>query len=277
MDHLLYFEKGKSYQNRKAIGRVFFIWSLLFLSLAVTSLVLELPTGFILSFEILFVLFLAFYITNAIVKAIFLHLYKKRINRKEGYSLEALYAKERGRNHGDDVAGFIDSPYGVQIMKRLGLTRHSLQNYLDDRADELRCEKWHLPHEEIENRVRWIDLQDYAGYLHDHDDNFAGYLRNEKIQRTDLLYAASLIQNISALQKELDRFWSSTKLHDLDSFELLVLQKEEKYGPQLTSQAIRMLASLNEDEKEDMLERILRAARKNKQKIVHVGDIRNLV
>jgi hypothetical protein len=277
MDPLLYIEKGKPYHKRRKLGRAFFLWSMLFLSLTITSLVLELPVMYVVAFEIFFLIFLCLYFANAIMKSIFLHFYKERLYKKRGLSFEAALAKEKGRRHSDDVHGFISSRYGYEVMKRLGLTLHSLEHYLERRIQERKNERWRLPHEEIMENKRWIDLQDYASYLHDHDQDFAEYLRSERVARQDLAYAALLIHNISALQKELDRFWSNKKLHDLSPFELSVINKERQYGTYVTAPAIRILGTLEDNEREEMLERILNHAKREKLPQVHISDIRNIL
>lgn len=266
MDPLLYIERGLEYQYRKDWGRLLFVWSVLFLSLAMTSFALGLPPIFEMSFEVLFLLFLAIYLANAIMKAVFLHHYKERIVKGRGKTYEVLVAEESARRYGDDVSGFLDSFYGDETMRRLGIKRPSIQSYIEKRRFGERFDLGAFKNQKI-------DLPIYALLLHDSDPHFAAYLRSQRILRDDLAHAARLVQNISALQKEYDRIWSRTQLHDLSPFEQDILNIEEAHDIYFTSPVLRKMSLLDDDEKLHILKKIITNAKKEKRKDISIGDI----
>lgn len=265
MDPLLYIDQGLTYHYRRTWGRLMFIWSILFLSLAVTSLILRLPHILLITFEILFLFFLLMYIANAVMKAIFLEIYKERIEKQNGKSYEMLLARDRGRIHKDDVSGFINSPYGDEVLKRLGLRRESLEDYLKKRNYSLRL---------MENEMREADnLPTYTLALHDYDQHFANFLRNQRVNRDDLKYAAELVQALSSWSMNQDRFWSVKKFHDLSPFEEAIVDVEKIHNLYFTSAVLRQVENLSNEEKLKMVRKIISNAKRQNKRMIYISDL----
>lgn len=268
MDPILYIERGLEYQHRKSWGRLFFIWSLMFLSLSVMSIVLQLPPIYPIAFEILFLLFLCTYIANALTKIFFLHLYKSRMLKNRGKTYEVLVAEEKAKLHNDDVIGFLNSSFGDEVMKRLGISRTSIQDYIRRRNFSLQVEK------NLDRNLK-IDLPTYVLILHDNDRHFASYLRNQRIMRDDLMRSAKFVQNHSAMKKQHDRVWSRKVLHDFSPFEMDALKIEDAHDVYFTTPVLNKLSSLDDNEKLHILRNVINNAKIQKRKNILISDINN--
>jgi hypothetical protein len=266
MDPLLYIEKGLSYDYRRKWGKLLFLWSIFFLSLSMVAITSNFPEIYVMFFEFLFLLFLVTYFVNALSKAFFLHLYKERLKKMHGMSFEVLVAHDKGRIYGDDVIGFINSHFGDQVMKRLGISSTSIDEYKKKRNFKRRINL-------DQGRNTWLSLPEYVLALHDHDEHFAAYLRSQNVRRDDILYAANLVQNLSALEKQQDRVWSREVLHDFSPFEYKTIQLEKYHRTHIHSKVIRAVKDLNEEEKFTILKNIIKKAKEENKNEIGISDI----
>lgn len=254
MNMALFLEGKVAYQVRKKLSRMLFALMCLFISLSITTIILEMPFIIIAFFQVSFLISMSLFIANNALRYWFRREYQNLMKKRKGISVEAGMVYEKGERRKDHVEGLIASPYGHHVLKRLGLSDISIQDFLHTKQTKL---------PQVEIKSGWHDLSSHVSAVHDNNDEFAEFLRNHRITRDDLAHAGHMVEDFSS-----SRYGVTPS-----SFYKKILNNEHKKGVMFTAQAIRALAYMPYSDALHILDKISEYAKHKPSKMIYISDI----
>ena len=172
----------------------------------------------------------------------------------------------------DVTHGFLTSPYGEDIMIRLGILEEELHTYLETRHAKVPTEKVAFPDE-----IGAITLPDYAEGLYTADEGFSQFLFKHQLQLSELRGAADWVMRTNRLIRNNERWYSRDVLGRIpgigkawgagEKFHL------EKFGHYIHRDPVYLSATIRAHDEDDDTEAIERELSKSRQaNVVLVGE-----
>lgn len=175
----------------------------------------------------------------------------------------------------DLLHGFLTSPYGEDIMIRLGIMEQDLHDFLGNRQTHITSEQT-----TIESEPHGVTLPVYVRSLYKQDQEFQQFLFKREIQLKELEGAADWIMRTNRLVRNNERWYSRDVLGRIEGLGKSLAYGEkytlERYGHYIINDPVYVAASersLDEDTDVEAIEAEL--SRSRQANVVLVGKDAN--